>query len=190
MEFLGFEILHSGIFLGRKMWQEFFCIFVGIFWVFKTIGRFVVVPMYPGWVVLWMEYNQIKYNIIINFIFNGNFRNSAWDCFGVYKFSVLEFFWDFLFAPIWSSLSLEIPVPSTPLPSPPPGPEFIWKAIKSHKMKKCQLRLIFSRISNLSVLSFFLSHYNYHLNNNLSLFRPLITFSKFHDSFRWSYMKQ
>ena len=46
-------------------------------------------------------------------------------------------------------------------------------------MKECQLRLIFSRISNLSVISFFLSHYNYHLNNNLSLFRPLITFFKF-----------
>ena len=31
MEFFGFEILHSGNFLGRKMWQVFFCIFVGIF---------------------------------------------------------------------------------------------------------------------------------------------------------------
>ena len=157
MEFFGFQILHSGIFLGRKMWQEFCCIFVGIFWVFKTIWRFVVVPMYPGWVVLWIEYNQIKYNIIINFIFNALYlmeiseirHGIVW----VYKFLVLGFFWVFLFAPIRSSPSLEIPRPP---PTPPPSePEFIWKAIKSHKMKEIQLRLIFSRITNLSVISFF-----------------------------------
>ena len=155
MEFLGFEILHSGIFLGRKMWQEFFCIFVGIFWVFKTIWRFVVVPMYPGWVVLWIEYNQIKYNITSLILYLMEISEIRHGIGWVYKFSVQGFFWVFLFAPIRSSPSLEIPVPHPPRPLPPPEPEFIWKAIKSHKMKEFQLRLIFSRITNLSVISFF-----------------------------------
>ena len=49
MEFLGFEILHSGIFLGRKMWQEFFVYLWGFFGYFKqSEDYFVVVPMYPG----------------------------------------------------------------------------------------------------------------------------------------------
>ena len=59
-DFGGFEIFNFGIFLDRKFWQEFFS-------VFKTIWRFMIVPVYPGCIVplkfLWLRY-------------------SAWDFFG------------------------------------------------------------------------------------------------------------
>ena len=60
-DFFGFEIFDSWIFLGMKIWQVFFWVAwfkFGFFWVFKMIWRFMVVPVYPGRVVLQIKYNQ------------------------------------------------------------------------------------------------------------------------------------
>ena len=76
----------------------------GFFWV-RKFGKY-----FFRWLFLVCVFYQV--------IFSGNFLrlgNSTWDILGV-NFWSRDFFWIVIFAPIWSSLLLEIQ--NTPLPHP------------------------------------------------------------------------
>ena len=57
-DFLGCKIFDSRIF------------FLGGGRVFKTIGRFVVVPAHPSRIVLWMKYNKTCFSVVLMHLFH------------------------------------------------------------------------------------------------------------------------
>ena len=92
----GCDIFDFRIFLGRK-------ILASIFWVFKTnFSIFLVISLSALWNFLWLGiWHGIFWGLIL---VKGFFLGFVW--------SPRDFFGVLIFAPIWSSLSLEFGVPT------------------------------------------------------------------------------
>ena len=98
--FRGFEIFDSGIFWGRKIWQEFFC--VGRFkWrFFEDIQNNLIIP--AAYVAVLRE--NVKPNLLVFRVrfLNLTLGNSARDFLGVNFWS--RVFWGFWFLPPFEHL--------------------------------------------------------------------------------------